>query len=115
MGDLYALARVCATNRTDQQIINYLPSPLSQHDHTSCRSPRTSNYAKLLPSLNLAYDVTDTFKLRAAATETYGRPEYAQLAENSSATRHGHHGNRNNFQSRSEAPQIGEFRSVSAE
>ena len=38
------------------------------------------------PSLNLAYDVTDTLKIRGAATETLARPEYGQLAENSSAS-----------------------------
>ena len=37
--------------------------------------------------------MTDTFKLRAAATETYGRPEYGQLAENSSATVTGNQAN----------------------
>ena len=82
--DLYALLGV-RYEATDESITNELPSPLTQsinfaQVHTS------SSYARFLPTLNLTYDVTDEFKIRAAATETYGRPEYAQLAQNSAAS-----------------------------
>ncbi len=81
---LYALLGL-RYETTDQSIFNELPSPLNQ-SVTYAPVHNASTYAKLLPSLNLAYDVTGEVKLRAAVTETLGRPEYAQLAENSSAT-----------------------------
>jgi TonB-dependent receptor len=82
--NLYALLGL-RYETTDQTIDNELPSPLTQSVNFS--EVRTaSNYSKLLPSLNLFYDLTDDFKLRAAATETLARAEYAQLAENSAAT-----------------------------
>jgi TonB-dependent receptor len=83
-GDLYALLGL-RYESTSQTILNELPSPVNQ-SVTFAAVTSASAYARFLPSLNLAYDVTDTFKLRAAATETYGRPEYGQLAENSSVT-----------------------------
>ena len=82
--DLYALLGV-RYELTDQSIANELPSPLTQSINFAPVFS-ASSYARFLPSLNLTYDVTDEIKIRAAATETYGRPEYAQLAQNSSAT-----------------------------
>jgi TonB-dependent receptor len=85
--NLYALLGL-RYESTDESIVNVLPSPLNQPSPptTFGQVSTSSNYAKFLPSLNLAYDVTDEFKIRAAATETYGRPEYAQLAQNSAAS-----------------------------
>jgi TonB-dependent receptor len=38
------------------------------------------DYLKFLPSLNVSWDITDTFKLRGAVAEVIARPRYAQLA-----------------------------------
>ena len=87
-GAFYALLGV-RYESTDQSIYNYLPAsfvPGAPAGSVYAPVTSTSSYAKILPSLNLSYDLTDAFKLRAAATETYGRPEYGQLAENSSAS-----------------------------
>ena len=84
IGDLYALLGV-RYEITHQTIANYLPVPFSSTTNFELVNT-SSNYSKLLPSLNLSYDLTDTLKLRGAVTETLARPEYAQLAENSSAS-----------------------------
>ena len=83
-GDLYALAGL-RYETTDQSIRNYLPVPFTSTTNFAADRTTTSSYAKLLPSLNLSYDVTDEIKLRGAVTQNLARPEYAQLAENSSA------------------------------
>ena len=41
-------------------------------------------YGKVLPSANLSYDVSDDLKLRAAYSETIGRPNYDKLAARAS-------------------------------
>ncbi len=84
IGDLYALLGV-RYEITHQTIANYLPVPLNSTTNFE-QVNTSSNYSKLLPSLNLSYDLTDMLKLRGAVTETLARPEYSQLAENSSAT-----------------------------
>ncbi|HEY2009576.1 MAG TPA: TonB-dependent receptor [Rhizomicrobium sp.] len=70
---------------TKQNIQNYLPVPLSS---TTNFQQQNSNihYGRLLPSINGVYDLSDDIKIRAAVTQNLARPEYAQLAENSSAT-----------------------------
>jgi len=70
---------------TTEHIDNYLPVPFNSQTNFSQIHTR-QNYDKLLPSLNASYRPIDQITLRAAATRTLGRPEYAQLAENSSAT-----------------------------
>ncbi|HTW34016.1 MAG TPA: TonB-dependent receptor [Rhizomicrobium sp.] len=87
-GDLYALLGL-RYETTDQAITNYLPAsfvPGSPPGTVYAPVDTSSSYSKLLPSLNMNYDLTDTLKLRGAATETLARPEYAQLAENSAAS-----------------------------
>ncbi|GGB71913.1 TonB-dependent receptor [Blastomonas aquatica] len=41
---------------------------------------RGQTYDDVLPSLNLSYDVSDTFRVRAAASRSIGRPNYDLLA-----------------------------------
>lgn len=82
--NLFALAGL-RYETTDQTILNYQPVPFSSTTNF-VQSQTASNYAKLLPSLNLAYDVSDALKLRAAVSENLARPQYAQLAENGSAS-----------------------------
>jgi TonB-dependent receptor len=90
--DLYALLGL-RYETTDQDITNTVPQIVcTPPGSTNCAlsstlfqpSVNSSSYSKLLPSLNLSYDVTDTLKLRGAVTQTLARPEYSQLAENSS-------------------------------
>jgi TonB-dependent receptor len=70
---------------TDQSIQNYLPVPLNST--TNFQQMNTdSRYGRLLPSINGVYDLTDEIKIRAAVTQNLARPEYAQLAQNSSAS-----------------------------
>ncbi len=51
-------------------------------DGTTTWSPRTvtQNSTKNLPSLNLVYDVTSDFLLKAGAAKVIARPRYSQLA-----------------------------------
>lgn len=81
---LYALAGV-RIEGTDQDIQNYQPVPFSSTTNF-VQSDNSSGYTRVLPSLNIAYDLMDDLKLRAAVTETLGRPTYAQLAQNGSAS-----------------------------
>jgi TonB-dependent receptor len=83
-GALYALAGL-RYETTDQSINNYQPVPFSST--TNFVATKTaSDYSKLLPSLNLSYDLRDDVRLRAAFSQNLARPQYAQLAENSSAS-----------------------------
>ena len=84
LGGLYALAGV-RFESTSQNIANYLPVPLNSTSNFVLTNT-ASHYARVLPSLNVTYDVTDTLKLRGAVTQNLARPEYGQLAQNSSAT-----------------------------
>lgn len=51
-------------------------------DDVNTYTPTVSNkdYLKFLPSLNVSWDITDTFKLRGAVAQVIARPRYAQLA-----------------------------------
>ena len=83
-GGFYALLGL-RYETTNQNIVNYQPVPFnSTSNFVQATTP--AKYSKLLPSLNLAYDVTDEIKLRGAVTQNLGRPQYAQLAQNGSAT-----------------------------
>jgi TonB-dependent receptor len=70
---------------TNQSIQNYLPVPLSSTTNFQ-QMNNTSRYGRLLPSINGVYDLADDIKIRAAVTQNLARPEYAQLAQNSSAS-----------------------------
>jgi TonB-dependent receptor len=81
---LYAVAGL-RYETTRERIDNYLPVPFnSQTNFDQTRT--TQSYSKLLPSLNVSYTPIDQVAVRGAVTRTLARPEYAQLAENSSAT-----------------------------
>ncbi len=84
IGDFFAMAGL-RYESTDQNISNYLPVPFSSTTNFVLTST-ANHYGRLLPSLNVVYDVTDTLKLRGAVTQNLARPEYGQLAQNSSAT-----------------------------
>jgi TonB-dependent receptor len=81
---IYALAGLRYEN-TAANISNYLPVPFTSTTNFQ-QSATPNHYARLLPSLNLSYDVSDTLKLRGAVTQNLARPEYSQEAENSSAS-----------------------------
>jgi TonB-dependent receptor len=70
---------------TDANISNYLPVPFTSTSNFQ-QTATPNHYARLLPSLNLSYDLTDQIKLRGAVTQNLARPEFSQEAENSSAT-----------------------------
>ena len=70
---------------TRQKIDNFLPVPFSSQTNFQAFDT-TNNYSRLLPSLNLSYTPIKEVILRGAVTETLARPEYAQLAQNSSAS-----------------------------
>ncbi|MGA7712145.1 MAG: TonB-dependent receptor [Rhizomicrobium sp.] len=83
-GAFYALLGL-RYETTNQNIVNYQPVPFSSTSNF-VQTTTPAKHSKLLPSLNLAYDVTDEIKLRGAVTQNLGRPQYAQLAQNGSAT-----------------------------
>ncbi len=84
VGDFYALAGIRWEN-TNMLISNYQPVPFSSTTNfVNTLTP--SHYAKLLPSLNLLYDVSDEFKLRGAISQNLGRPTYSALAQNGTAS-----------------------------
>ncbi len=70
---------------TRQKIDNFLPVPFSSTTNFQ-EYNTTSSYSRLLPSLNVSYTPIKPVILRAAVTQTLARPEYAQLAQNSSAS-----------------------------
>ncbi len=70
---------------THQSIQNYLPVPLNSTTNFQQMNNDTW-YGRLLPSVNGIYDLTDEIKIRAGVSQNLARPEYAQLAQNSSAT-----------------------------
>jgi TonB-dependent receptor len=83
-GALYGLAGL-RYETTGESIYNSQPVPFSSATnfvpmHTA------ASYSKLLPSLNLSYDLTDDVRLRAAFSQNLARPQFAQLAENNSAS-----------------------------
>jgi TonB-dependent receptor len=83
-GPLYALAGV-RIEGTDLDILNYQPVPFSSTTNF-VQGNTNSGYTRVLPSLNVSYDLADDLKLRAAITQTLGRPTYSQLAQNGSAS-----------------------------
>lgn len=84
LGDLYALAGVRWEN-TNMLISNYQPVPFSSTTNfVNTLTP--THYAKLLPSLNLMYDVSEEIKLRGAISQNLGRPTYSALAQNGTAS-----------------------------
>jgi TonB-dependent receptor len=87
-GDRYSVSVGLRWEDTAQDIRNYLPSAFvsSAKATTFALNDSKSDYAKLLPSLNASWDVTTSFKLRVGASKTLARPDYSQLAQNSSLT-----------------------------
>jgi len=83
-GDLYALAGLRYEN-TNMLIQNYQPVPFSSTSNfVATNTP--SHYARLLPSLNVSWDVVEDIKLRAAISQNLARPTYSNLAQNGSAS-----------------------------
>jgi len=83
-GDLYALAGLRWEN-TNMLISNYQPVPFSSTTNfVNTQTP--SHYAKLMPSLNVAYDLAEDIKLRGAISQNLGRPTYSALAQNGTAS-----------------------------
>ena len=77
--------RLALAKPLDANINNYLPVPFTSTSNFQ-QTTTPNHYARLLPSLNVSYDVTDEIKLRGAVTQNLARPEFSQEAENSSAT-----------------------------
>src|SRR5262249_19141463 len=86
-GDLYALAGL-RYETTNMLIHNYLPTSFTSTT-TFVATDTPSHYARLLPSLNVSYDLGDDIKLRGAISQNLARPTYSALAQNSSATASG--------------------------
>ena len=70
---------------TDQSIRNYQPVPFTSTSNF-VQTVTSSSYSKVLPSLNVSYDLTDSIKLRGAFSQNLARPQYAQLAQNGTAS-----------------------------
>jgi TonB-dependent receptor len=70
---------------TRESIDNYLPEPFNSQTNFA-ETNTVSTYSKLLPSFNVSYTPITQVAIRGAITQTLARPEYSQLAENSSAT-----------------------------
>ncbi len=84
---LYASAGL-RVESTDQSVMNYLPSSFVSSSKATSFAAQTaqSHYSKVLPAINVAYDIAKGFKLRAGASTTIARADYSQLAQNSSLT-----------------------------
>ena len=70
---------------TQEKIENFLPQPFSSTTNF-VETTTQHDYDKLLPSLNVSYTPFRQLVLRGAVTRTLARPEYSQLAQNSSAS-----------------------------
>ncbi len=70
---------------TQQKIQNFLPQPFSSTTNF-VQSTTDYDYDRLLPSFNISYTPIHQLIVRGAITRTLARPEYAQLAQNSSAS-----------------------------
>lgn len=71
------------------QIISITKQPNETANFDVVRSPATAvegrgSYFRVLPSLNLSYDFTDSLRLRAAAAKVLARPSIDQLSSASS-------------------------------
>ena len=55
-------------------------NPATGHVSTFLVNSLDRNYTDVLPSFNLAYDVTDTVLFRAAASKAIARPSYSDIA-----------------------------------
>ena len=73
---------------TDETVQNYLPSTFtSSSKATSFTQATTKNdYSRLLPALNANYDITPSLKARLGVSKDLARPDYSQLAQNTSLT-----------------------------
>ena len=83
-GPLYVQAGL-RYERNGEDITNHVPDPITST--TSFATVKTqSDYGKLLPEMNISYDVTRTLKLRGAVSRTLARPRYSDLAQNQALT-----------------------------
>lgn len=55
-------------------------NPATRHVSTFVVSQLDRSYTDVLPSFNLAFDITDTLLLRAAASKAVSRPSYGDIA-----------------------------------
>ena len=67
------------------QIVSITKQPNETANYDVVRSPATpvsggGDYTRLLPSLNVGYDLTDTLRLRFAASQAISRPSIDQLS-----------------------------------
>ena len=87
LSNLYVMAGV-RYEHTNQLINNYLPSSFVSSSTATIftKNNYTTAYAKLLPAVDLTYNIADDLKLRAGYSETIARADPAQLAQNSSLT-----------------------------
>jgi TonB-dependent receptor len=71
---------------TDETVQNYLPSSFTSSSKATSftQATTTNNYARLLPALNASYDLTSSLKARLGVSQDLARPDYSQLAQNSS-------------------------------
>ena len=70
--------------RTRTDIDTFIPAPLNQAA-TFAAYQASSSRTDSLPSLNIRWDAAPQWRLRAAASTTLARAQYAQLAQNSNS------------------------------
>ena len=83
-GPLYLQAGV-RYEHTSDDITNYQPSPLTSTTNFASLLTKTG-YNRLLPELNITYDLAPTVKVRGAVSRTLARPRFSDLAQNSTLT-----------------------------
>jgi TonB-dependent receptor len=73
---------------TSQTVQNYLPSSFTSSSKATSftQATSTNNYGRWLPALNANYDFSSTLKARLGISQNLARPDYSQLAQNSSLT-----------------------------
>ncbi len=84
----YYLSAGVRYEANSQTIGNYLPSSFTSSSSATSFTEATTktNYGRWLPALNAYYDLTRDLKVRMGVSKDLARPDYAQLAQNTSVT-----------------------------
>jgi TonB-dependent receptor len=86
--DRYYLSAGLRYESTSETIENYIPSAFTSTSSATSFSQTTtkSTYGRWLPAFNAYYDVSNDVKVRLGVSQNLARPDYSQLAQNTSVT-----------------------------
>jgi TonB-dependent receptor len=87
-GDRYYVSAGLRYENTDQTVQNYQPSTFTSSSTATSFTQATTktSYGRLLPAFNANYDLTQGLKARLGVSQNLARPDYSQLAQNTSVT-----------------------------